>query len=245
MAKTLSKVKAKWHPPAGFFLQGADDLVKGLLAAPGGRKKAISRLTFYINRAGTELNDKEIAKLNKAKAKLAAVNESFERLQACAGVVVERAKHNEDPDMDMDPPADDVADDVDAAAADDVPADDAKVDDKDDKKKDKKDDEDEDADHHKLFTKIAKNVAGKTEDEIIELLKSVYDAGVQDTLDAADDKDGKKKKKDKKDDDAADDKSADDAADDKDAKDDKKTDDVPADDKTNESFALLKVISAQ
>jgi len=59
---------AKWHPPKGLFTKSASSIVRALLDAPGGRKKAMDRLNFYINRGGDDLKNRD--QLEKAKRKL-------------------------------------------------------------------------------------------------------------------------------------------------------------------------------
>lgn len=62
----LSDVKSNWHPEEGLFLKKdpkyiADYLVKNSKDL----KQAMSRLVFYMNRAGENLENKTV--LNKAK----------------------------------------------------------------------------------------------------------------------------------------------------------------------------------
>jgi len=64
------EVKTKWHPPEGFFKQSAGKIASGLKSASKDLKQAMSRLNFYINRAGANLTDADIEKLNAAKKKL-------------------------------------------------------------------------------------------------------------------------------------------------------------------------------
>lgn len=64
------KVKTKWSPPEGFFKQSADKIASGLKAASDSLGQAMSRLNFYINRAGGNLSDKEMGTLESAKKKL-------------------------------------------------------------------------------------------------------------------------------------------------------------------------------
>lgn len=167
--KKLSAVKAKWSPPEGFFSQSSTEIVKGLLAAPGGHAKAMSRLMFYINRAGKNLSDKDQSRLEKAKdqlsKKLAAIKEEAEMYAHRAGVVIEKKHDDEDPEMDLDG----------------GPA-----------KDDKKDDEEEDL--PKIVLKIAKKAVGKSEEELADLLMKVYESGFKDGVKSTEDD----KKKDKK-----------------------------------------------
>lgn len=64
------KVETKWSPPAGFFKQSAPKIASGLKDASSDLKQAMSRLNFYINRAGKNLSDKDKKRLNNAKEKL-------------------------------------------------------------------------------------------------------------------------------------------------------------------------------
>lgn len=62
----LSDVETKWHPEEGLFLKKdpkyiADYLIKNSKDL----KQAMSRLVFYMNRAGENLENKAV--LNKAK----------------------------------------------------------------------------------------------------------------------------------------------------------------------------------
>jgi len=60
-------VETKWHPPEGFFEQSAEQIAKGLKDASDSLKQAMSRLDFYINRAGDNLSDERKLALEKAK----------------------------------------------------------------------------------------------------------------------------------------------------------------------------------
>lgn len=64
------EVKTKWHPPEGFFKQSADKIASGLLKASKDLKQAMSRLNFYINRAGENLSGEDMKRLDAAKKKL-------------------------------------------------------------------------------------------------------------------------------------------------------------------------------
>lgn len=69
-SKTVTEHE-KWHPPEGFFLQAADKIASGLKSASKDYKTAMSRLNFYINRAGKNLADIDKSRLENAKTKLA------------------------------------------------------------------------------------------------------------------------------------------------------------------------------
>lgn len=67
-----ANVVTKWSPPEGFFRQSADKIAAGLKKASKTYKQAMSRLNFYINRAGKNLSDKDKKRLASARKKLAA-----------------------------------------------------------------------------------------------------------------------------------------------------------------------------
>jgi len=60
-------VKTKWEPPEGFFKKSASAIASGLMSASDNLKQAMSRLNFYINRAGKNLSAEDKSKLDKAK----------------------------------------------------------------------------------------------------------------------------------------------------------------------------------
>jgi hypothetical protein len=60
----LSDVKAKWKPREGIFTQSGDKIAHYLLK--NGKKKAMRRLNFYMNRAGKNLSNR--AELERAKS---------------------------------------------------------------------------------------------------------------------------------------------------------------------------------
>jgi len=64
------EVKTKWHPPEGFFEQSASKIASGLKSASKDLKQAMARLNFYINRAGENLSDADVRRLEMAKKKL-------------------------------------------------------------------------------------------------------------------------------------------------------------------------------
>lgn len=66
----LGDVKPKWHPPEGFFEKSATSIATGLKGASKDLKQAMSRLNFYINRAGSNLSAEDSARLQDAKEKL-------------------------------------------------------------------------------------------------------------------------------------------------------------------------------
>lgn len=153
--KSLGKVKAKWKPEEGLFTKKAGVIVSALLDAPGGLKKAMSRLNFYINRAGDKLENKE--ELDKAKelisSKIAAMNEEVAATARRAGIVYEKKKVDieEDPEMDMD-----------NETADEAP---------------KEDSDEEEETLPKIVKKIAKKAVGKDVEELEDLIMKVYTAG--------------------------------------------------------------------
>jgi hypothetical protein len=78
----MPKKKRKWsagvttdstHPPAGLFNKSAATITRTLASkkvSPKGPGSGMRMLTFYINRAGHNLNAKRRAELNKAKSLL-------------------------------------------------------------------------------------------------------------------------------------------------------------------------------
>ena len=60
-------VKTKWTPPAGLFTKSAEDIAKTLKGASKDLDQAMARLTFYINRAGSNLDSKRKKILDDAK----------------------------------------------------------------------------------------------------------------------------------------------------------------------------------
>lgn len=66
-AKWSGKVKTKWEPPEGFFLQSAQKVAQGLKAASDDLQTAMARLNFYINRAGKNLHPDDKKRLERAK----------------------------------------------------------------------------------------------------------------------------------------------------------------------------------
>ena len=70
-----SDVETKWHPPEGFFLQSADKIAEGLKRNSKDLEQAMSRLNFYINRAGSNLKGADKRRLESAKSKLSALYE--------------------------------------------------------------------------------------------------------------------------------------------------------------------------
>jgi len=70
--KWSSDVETKWSPPEGFFKQSAEKIAKGLMRESDNPGQAMSRLNFYINRAGKNLGRDEKQRLEKAKSLLSA-----------------------------------------------------------------------------------------------------------------------------------------------------------------------------
>lgn len=70
------KVETSWKPKEGFFEQSADKIASGLKKASKDLKQAMSRLNFYVNRAGKNLSSKDKSRLENAKDKLKKLFES-------------------------------------------------------------------------------------------------------------------------------------------------------------------------
>lgn len=65
--KWSGDVETHWKPPKDFFKQDADHIAKELKKHSKSKKQAMSRLNFYINRAGNNLSDKDKKRLELAK----------------------------------------------------------------------------------------------------------------------------------------------------------------------------------
>lgn len=75
-------VKIKYHPPSGTFTKEAKEVVDTLLVdAKGNAGTALHRLMFYINRAGSKIENS--VQIQKAKTKLESI------------IKEEKDKHNE------------------------------------------------------------------------------------------------------------------------------------------------------
>lgn len=68
--KWSGKVETSWHPEEGFFTQSAAKIASELKANSKDLKQAMSRLNFYINRAGKNLSADDAERLEAAKEKL-------------------------------------------------------------------------------------------------------------------------------------------------------------------------------
>ena len=71
--KWSGKVPTKWAPPENMFKQSAEKLASTLKQNSDDLKQAMSRLTFYINRAGSNLSKEDKSRLENAKDKLRAL----------------------------------------------------------------------------------------------------------------------------------------------------------------------------
>jgi hypothetical protein len=74
------KVKTKWSPPNGLFKKSGKEIADFLLGASKDRGQAMSRLNFYINRAGKNLDKGTRKELSIAKATLSVANEDVDVL---------------------------------------------------------------------------------------------------------------------------------------------------------------------
>jgi len=68
--KWSGDVKTKWHPKEGIFTKGATEIARYLAKNSSSLKKAMARLNFYINRAGSNLPADRRKTLKQAKEKL-------------------------------------------------------------------------------------------------------------------------------------------------------------------------------
>jgi hypothetical protein len=65
--KWSGAVKTKWSPPPGLFTKGKTQIARVLTQQSNSLKQAMSRLNFYINRAGKNLPPKQLKVLNMTK----------------------------------------------------------------------------------------------------------------------------------------------------------------------------------
>ena len=72
-------VKTKWEPPAGLFTKGKTEIARVLAAQSDSLKQAMSRLNFYINRAGKNIPKKQLKVLNMTKEVLRKMFEKKEK----------------------------------------------------------------------------------------------------------------------------------------------------------------------
>lgn len=68
--KWSADVEKKWSPKEGIFSESGKKIAKYLKSESSDLKQAMSRLNFYINRAGSNLSAADKARLEKAKEKL-------------------------------------------------------------------------------------------------------------------------------------------------------------------------------
>jgi len=65
--KWSGAVKTKWSPPPELFTKSAEVIANSLAKSGQTLKRAMNRLSFYCNRAGSNLSDKDKARLDHAK----------------------------------------------------------------------------------------------------------------------------------------------------------------------------------
>ena len=66
-SKWTGKVKPKWEPPEGLFTKSAEEIADVLFSDSEDLQQAMSRINFYVNRAGKNLDSERKRVLNKAK----------------------------------------------------------------------------------------------------------------------------------------------------------------------------------
>jgi hypothetical protein len=65
--KWSGDVKTKWKAPEGLFTKSAETIANELYKSHDDLKGASSALTFYINRAGSNLSDADKEKFDKVR----------------------------------------------------------------------------------------------------------------------------------------------------------------------------------
>jgi hypothetical protein len=162
--KKLAAVVTQVEPPEGLFADGSKaKIVKWLKANHPDLKSAMSALSFYINRAGKNLDVDRKEELNAAKEDLrdafTVKEEQFATLRKWAGLPAL-------PIVEMDD-----------AEAEEAPK---------EEPKDSKDDEEAEEEIPSIVTKIAAKAEGMKGDELVDLIGKVYDAGFKDGQKEAD-----------------------------------------------------------
>lgn len=76
-AKWSAAVDTDWTPSEGFFKKSAQSIASGLKRASKDLKQAMSRLNFYVNRAGKNLSAEDKSKLQHAKQLLSGLYEGL------------------------------------------------------------------------------------------------------------------------------------------------------------------------
>lgn len=79
--KWSQDVDMKWDAPEGFFNKSAIEIAKGLKKDSKDLKQAMSRLTFYINRAGKNLSKDDKGRLENAKIELKKIYKKQDSVQ--------------------------------------------------------------------------------------------------------------------------------------------------------------------
>lgn len=69
----------KWHPPEGLFKESPDKIARTLKSNSDSKKQAMSRLNFYLNRAGKNLSKADRERIEKAKDKLKELYDAEEK----------------------------------------------------------------------------------------------------------------------------------------------------------------------
>ncbi len=67
LEKWSAKVKTKYSPPKGLFTKSAEIIASQLTKDSNSLQQAMSRLNFYINRAGSNITGTTRNELEKAK----------------------------------------------------------------------------------------------------------------------------------------------------------------------------------
>lgn len=180
--KWSGEVKAKEHPPEGLFADGsATEIAAWLKSAHDDFKGAMSALNFYINRAGEGLTAERKAELESAKGalrKVFGVSESvldLAYMRKIAGLPVAEAETEEDAEEgeEKEEKEEEIPDTPEASEEDDEAE-------KEEGAAEEKEKEEGPEDHEESLKAIAAAAEGKTGDELLDLIKKVYQAGVDD-----------------------------------------------------------------
>lgn len=162
-AKWIDSAKTKVTPPEGLFASApVAKVVKWLKANHADFASAMASLNFYINRAGKNLPAERKAELNGAKDKLRSafkvsesVSTSFLAFHAGIRPFI---KEEEEKKPDDEEPKDEPKDTDDKGTG----------------------DENKDEHLEELLLKVAKKAEGKSAEDMVDMIRQIYQAGFED-----------------------------------------------------------------
>ena len=178
--KWSGSVEPHKHPPEDLFGAGsAAAIATWLKNTHVELKDAMSALNFYINRAGENLSAERIAELDSAKSELRKLfgvkEEGFDlaALRRAAGLPVAEKEDKEEESEEKEEESEEEKEEE---------SEEEKEEESEEEKEEESEEEKEDKEEEMaaLFKKIADEAEGKTGDELLDIIKSVYHTGVAD-----------------------------------------------------------------